>query len=246
MGLTTALVVAAVFLGALTRATFGFGEAVVSMPLLALLPVPLPTAVALVGLIGLTVAALTVFTGWRHVAAAVVGRLAVATALGVPAGLLLVRLAPARVVTTVLGVLLVGYGGYLLAVRSPQPRLAEPGWAYLFGFLAGSLGAAYNFNGVPVVVYGRLGGWDRDRFRGTLQAHFLASGAMVVAGQGLAGLWTGQLAGLYAWSLPAAGLAAGLGTALHRRLPAGRFFPAVAALLVLLGLLLITRGVLRT
>jgi uncharacterized membrane protein YfcA len=63
----TTLVLAAIFIGALTRATFGFGEAVVSMPLLALLPTGLHTAAALVGLGGLTVAVLSLAVGLRHV-----------------------------------------------------------------------------------------------------------------------------------------------------------------------------------
>lgn len=50
------LVVGAIFLGALMRSTFGFGDAVVSMPLLAFLPIPFSVAVALVGLVGFTVA----------------------------------------------------------------------------------------------------------------------------------------------------------------------------------------------
>src|SRR6185312_538338 len=53
-------VVVVVFAGALMRATFGFGEAVVSMPLLALLPMSLHTSISLIGLAGLTVAGLTI------------------------------------------------------------------------------------------------------------------------------------------------------------------------------------------
>ncbi|OJF91855.1 hypothetical protein [Alkalibacterium sp. 20] len=41
------LVIGAVFLGSLMRSTFGFGDSVVSMPLLALFPIPFSTAVSL-------------------------------------------------------------------------------------------------------------------------------------------------------------------------------------------------------
>ena len=70
------LVVAAVFIGALMRTMFGFGEAIVSMPLLALLHIPLNTSVSLIGLAGLTVASLTVVSGWRHIERSVLIRLA--------------------------------------------------------------------------------------------------------------------------------------------------------------------------
>ncbi|WP_066069846.1 hypothetical protein [Neobacillus soli] len=57
------LVVVAVFVGALMRTMFGFGEAIVSMPLRSLLPIPLNTSVSLIGMAGLTVAVLTVVGG---------------------------------------------------------------------------------------------------------------------------------------------------------------------------------------
>ena len=58
-------VMLAVFLGSLMRATFGFGDSVISMPLLALLPIPFSTSVALVGLVGFTVALFFAVSGWK-------------------------------------------------------------------------------------------------------------------------------------------------------------------------------------
>jgi hypothetical protein len=57
------LVVLVVLVGALTRATFGFGEAVVAMPLLPLLPIGLPTAASQMGLVGVTIAVVSVLGG---------------------------------------------------------------------------------------------------------------------------------------------------------------------------------------
>ncbi len=234
----TLLVVAVVFVGALTRATFGFGEAVISMPLLALLPVSLHTSVSLIGLAGLTVAVFAVATGWRHIDRPTLARLALATAAGIPAGLALVTLAPAAVVTTALGAFLITYGGYCLA-RPALPALTRSRWALPFGFAAGALGSAYNFNGVPVVVYGTLARWNPERFRGTLQAHFLISGIFVVTGQALGGLWTPHLFTLYALSLPTIAAATVLGIAAHRRIPTDRFDRYVYILIVTLGVALL-------
>lgn len=234
----TVLTVAIVFLGALTRATFGFGEAVISMPLLALLPIRLHTAVSLIGLAGLTIAVFAVATGWRHIDHRALAYLTATTALGIPAGVALITLAPTAVVTAVLGVCLITYGGYALA-RPAVARLASTRWALPFGFAAGALGSAYNFNGVPVAVYGTLAGWSPHRFRGTLQAHFLLSGAFVVAGQALGGLWTPHLFRLYALSLPALAVATILGIALHRRLPTESFQRYVYVLVAALGVALL-------
>lgn len=234
------LVVAAVLVGALVRATFGFGEAVVSMPLLALLPIGLPTAAALVGLAGLTVALLSTVRGVRDVEVGSLARLSVGTVVGVPAGVALLVLVPEAVIGTVLGAFLVAYGAYSL---SPAARPAHIGdrWAYPFGVAAGALGSAYNFNGVPVVVYATLRRWSPRVFRGTLQAHFVVSGMLVVAGQAAGGLWSLELAWLYAWCLPAIVLATGAGHVLHRRIPTHRFDSFVYGLVVLLGAVLLTR-----
>ena len=97
-----ALVVLVVFIGALMRATFGFGEAVISMPLLALLPINLHTSISLIGLAGLTVAGMTITSGWRHIERSILIWLSAATLLGIPVGLALVKCAPASVVAKLL------------------------------------------------------------------------------------------------------------------------------------------------
>src|SRR5579872_2714337 len=156
---TVVMVVAVVFAGAIMRATFGFGEAVVSMPLLALLPVSLHTSISLIGLVGLTVAAMTITSGWRHIDRSILIWLTIATLAGIPVGLLLVTLAPAVVVTKTLGAFLIVYGIYSLVhdaiTQTAAPDwLSRRGWVLPFGFAAGMLGSAYNITGVPVVVYG--------------------------------------------------------------------------------------------
>lgn len=238
------LVLLAVFIGALMRATFGFGEAVVSMPLLALLPVNLHTSIALIGLAGLTVAAITISKGWRNLDWAILIRLAIAALFGIPAGLILVSFAPARLITCGLGVFLIIYGVYalgkpVLTKKSIKAVLNKPVWALAFGFASGALGSAYNFNGVPIVVYGTLRRWDPKQFRGMLQAHFLISGVMVVSGQAIGGFWTKQVLLLFGFSLPLIILATLLGSFLHRRMPSHKFERYVFALIVLLGLLLL-------
>ncbi|TCP22701.1 hypothetical protein EV207_13444 [Scopulibacillus darangshiensis] len=246
--MTTTLIVsviAAVFVGALMRATFGFGEAVVSMPLLALLPIDLHTAISLIGLAGLTVALLTVVSGWRHIDRPILLRLAAATLIGIPAGLILVTLMPASVVTAGLGFFLIAYGGYsfvrhTVVKAEVQPRFTANYWALPAGFAAGALGSAFNFNGVPVVVYGTMRRWDPERFRGTLQAHFLISGVFVVGGQALGGLWSPDLFVLYGLSLPAILAATLAGVMINKRIPAKKFERYVFLLIILLGALLLT------
>ena len=238
--LVVSLVVLVVFVGALTRATFGFGEAVVAMPLLALLPIGLPTAASLMGLVGLTIAVVSVLGGSRAVDRGVLLRLSLGTLVGVPGGLLLVLLVPEAVVSLLLGLFLVVYGAYALSARAAPAPLATR-WAGPVGIVAGGLGSAYSFHGIPVVVYGTLRGWSPEVFRGTLQAFFLVSGALVVAGQAIGGLWSEELVLLALTALPAVGLAVLLGRVLHTRMPAHRFHHYVHLLVVVLGLVLVVK-----
>lgn len=238
------LVVAVVFAGALMRATFGFGEAVISMPLLALLPISLHTSISLIGLAGLTVAGMTLPSGWRHIDRPTLIRLSVATLLGIPIGLTLVKLAPAGVITKTLGALLIGYSVYSLIrdviTQTTAPSwLSNKGWVFPFGFAAGVLGSAYNVTGIPVVVYGTLRRWNPSRFHGTLQAHFLVAGIFVVIGQALGGLWTANLFLLYGVSLPAIIIATSLGLFLHRYIPTEKFKHYVFFVILALGILLL-------
>lgn len=239
--LVVALVVLAVFVGALTRATFGFGEAVVSMPLLALLPISLHTSVSLVGLAGLTVAFLSLARGQHHVDGRALARLTVGTVAGIPLGVAMLMLVPEHAVSAVLGTLLVAYAAYALLPTTSVGGV-RAAWAYPTGLLAGALGSAYNFNGVPVVAFGTLRNWRPAVFRQTLQAHFLVSGVLVVAGQALGGVWTEELPGLYALCLPALAVATVAGHLVHQRIPAHRFERYVYVLVLVLGVVLAVRG----
>jgi len=238
------LIMAAVFIGAFIRAIFGFGEAVVSMPLLALLSVDLHTSISLVGLAGLTVALFTVVSSWRDVEKPTLVRLVMGALIGIPLGLLLVIQLPASIVTVGLGVFLIVYGSYSfwkisLAKVSQKSKLQAKFWAIPAGIVSGTLGSAYNSHGVPVVVYGTLRRWEPKRFRGTLQAHFLISGIFIVVGQALGGLWTQDLFLLFGLSLPAIIVATLLGMILYKRIPNEKFERYVFLLLVVLGCLLL-------
>lgn len=238
----------AVFLGTLTRTIFGFGEAVVSMPLLALLPLRLPTDVALMGLVSLTVAAVTVTSGWRYVHRRELVPVIISAFAGIPVGLWIVTSVPATLVTGLLGLALVGYGAFSLSQtqRSSDDvrhRAASPIWGVLLGFASGVFGSAYNFTGIPVAIYGSLRGWQPRNFRSTLQAYFLVLGPLIVAGQGMSGMWTLTIGRLYLFSLPAIGAAVVVGTKLQKHISPAKFHRAVFLIAAALGVLLLTRSI---
>ncbi len=237
-----------VFLGALTRTTFGFGESVVSMPLLTLLPVNLHTSISLMGFVGLTVALLAVTTGWRHINRRALIPLVFAALVGIPIGLVMITFVPTKMITGLLGIALIVYGIYsltrhFLMSTETKDRLRHPLWGLLFGFASGVFGSAYNFNGVPVAVYGSLRGWQPNNFRSTMQAYFFISGTLIVAGQGMSGMWNINMFTLYLFSLPAMVVAIIVGTILHRNIPTAQFQRYVFILISTLGAVLFVKSI---
>jgi uncharacterized protein len=226
-----------IFLAALIKATLGFGESLLAMPLLTLM-IGLPTATPLVALVATTLTVLMLGSSWRKIDLRSTWRLLGAAALGVPIGVLLVRLAPAALVTRALGVMLIAFGLFSL-FRPALITLAHPSWSYLFGFLAGVLGSAYNTAGPPMVLYSAAQRWPPARFRATMQGVFLPISLLVLLSHALAGLWSPWVFELYALSLPLMLLAIWLGEQLSRRIAEHRFDRLVYGALVVLGLLLL-------
>jgi len=135
-------------------------------------------------------------------------------------------------------VLLIGFGAY--SFFTPRmPHLRWRGFAYLFGFIAGIIGGAYNTNGPPIVVYGTLRRWSAERFRATMQGYFLPTGLLILIGHGLSGLWTGEVFRFYLSAVP--GVLAGvyLGGKLNRFLAGKGFEKVVYLALVVFGFALL-------
>lgn len=236
----TEAVVGIVFAAALLRSAIGFGDAVLAMPLLALV-VGLRTASPLVAFMGPTISVLILVGSWRRIELKAAGRLVAATLAGIPVGIYGLARLPEEPLKVVLGVLVLGYG--LFGLWKPAARIREErGWLPWFvGLTAGVLGGAYNTNGPPVVAYGMLRGWPPESFRATLQGYFLPTGLAILAGHGLAGMWTGEVLRAYLYSLPAIVLGVALGGLLNRRLPHALFARLVYVTLAAAGALLLLR-----
>jgi len=181
-------VVAIVGFAALVRSTFGFGDALIGMPLLALL-LPLRSATPLMAFVGPTLAILLLIREWRHLEVRSALRLILATLAGIPLGLFFLKRVDERAVNMALAVVIILFALYNL-FRPGLLRLRTERSSWAFGFAAGVLGAAYNTNGPPVILYGVLRGWRPETFRATLQGYFLPTGTAILIGQGIAGLWT--------------------------------------------------------
>ena len=233
----TLLTLTILFVSTLTRSTFGFGDALIAMPLLSLI-IGVQTATPLVAFVAPTIALTIVWSNWRSINLNATWRLIISSLIGIPVGVLVLKTAPEEIVKSFLGLAIILVSLYNL-VKPRLMTLTQQKWAYLFGFVAGVLGGAYNTNGPPVVIYGALNRWPPERFRATLQGYFLPTGLFILVGHGLGGLWTAQVLRLYALALPVVLIAILLGGKLNRRISPGRFEKFIYMTLVGLGLLLL-------
>ncbi len=230
------------FIATLIRSAFGFGEALVAVPLLAF-SIPLEVAAPLAVLVSITVAAIVVVQDWKHIHLRSSGWLVFSTLFGIPLGLLLLTSSHQRLVKAALGVIIMAFSIYSLAGSSP-PELKRDsrGWLFACGLCAGILGGAYGMNGPPLVIYGAMRRWTAQHFRATLQGYFLPASIIGMGGYWLAGLWTPAVTHYYLLSLPVTLLGVFLGRVINHRLHGEAFLKYIYLGLTGIGALLLVQA----
>jgi uncharacterized protein len=242
MDTITLQVLGVVFVATLIRSTFGFGEGLIAVPLLALI-LPVEIAAPVVVLLSITIAAVVVVQDWRKIHVRSTGWLLAPTFVGIPLGIALLRSVHQNGVKAALAILIIAFSGYsLVGKRPPELREDSRGWLLGCGFLAGVLGGAYGMNGPPLVIYGAMRRWSPQHFRATLQGYFLPASLVAMAGYWLAGLWVPAVTHYYLISLPAALPAIFLGRVLNHRLRGEAFLKYVYGGLVCVGALLLIQA----
>lgn len=236
-------VAAVLFVAAVVRSALGFGDAVVAMPVLAMI-LGLRTATPLVAFVGPTISLLILAGNWRKVEFKTAGRLIVATLVGIPFGVYGLSRLPETPLKIALGAIILAYGIIGLAERLKRIANEPKRFPWIVGWIAGVLGGAYNTNGPPVVAYGLLHGWPPESFRATLQGYFLPTGLAIVAGHGLGGLWTPTVFRTYLFALPGIVLGVVLGGLLNKRISHELFTKLVYASLALMGAAMLLRELL--
>ena len=231
----TLFILLVVFVATLVRSTFGFGEALIAVPLLAFF-LPVREAAPLAVLLSISIAAIVVLQDWKHIHLRSAAGLLAATVFGIPAGLLLLTHASEQAIKAALGVLIALFALYSLASKkTPHLQTDKPIALLLAGFIAGVFGGAYGMNGPPLVIYGSLRRWSAQQFRATLHAYFLPASILGMIGFWSAGLWTPPVTHAYLASLPAMLPAVFLGRALNRRMGGAVFVRYVYGGLLLIG-----------
>ena len=106
-------VLSILFVATLIRSAFGFGEALIAVPLLAFF-IPLDMAAPLAVLVSITVAAVVVVQDWNKIHLRSTGWLVFSTLFGIPLGLLLLMSSHQRLVKGTLAVIIIAFAVYAL------------------------------------------------------------------------------------------------------------------------------------
>jgi uncharacterized protein len=245
--ITTLHVLLVVFVATLIRSTFGFGEALIAVPLLAL-TIPVQVAAPLAVLLSITIAAVVVVQDWRKIHVRSTGWLLAPTFVGIPLGVLLLTAGHQSAVKAALALVIIAFSGYSLVsarigAQPPALHTDSRPWLLGCGFLAGVLGGAYGMNGPPLVLYGAMRRWSPQHFRATLQGYFLPASVVAMIGYWLTGLWVPAVTHYFLWSLVVVLPAIFLGRAANHRLRGEAFLEIVHGGLVCVGLILLVQAV---
>ncbi len=227
----------------LIRSAFGFGEALIAVPLLAFC-IPLGVAAPLAVLVSITVAGIIVVQDWKRIHLGSTFWLVLSTLFGIPLGLLLLMSSHQKIVKAALAVIIMAFSTYSLIGRTPlELRRESRFWLLACGFCAGVLGGAYGMNGPPLAVYGAMRRWSAQNFRATLQGYFLPASLIGMGGYWLAGLWTSTVTHYYLISLPVTILGVFLGRVINHRLRGEVFLKYLYIGLASIGALLLVQTI---
>jgi uncharacterized membrane protein YfcA len=219
------------------RTAFGFGEALIAVPLLSLfLPVKVSTPVAV--LASILIALVAVVRDWRHIHFRSAQRLLLATALGIPFGLLILRYIPEEITKGLLGAFLLLFA-MLSLFKTDLFSLKNDRFIWLFGFIAGVTGGSYGMNGPPLAVYGASRGWSPQQFRATIQAYFLPASLLGMIGYWVSGLWTKEVNVVFGSSLPSIALGIMAGNRFSKVADKGGFVRFLYGALILVALIIL-------
>lgn len=236
------MVVLVLFLAALIRSTFGFGDALISMPLLSLF-LPIATVVApLVSLISILTSCLILSSDWRTVHWSSTWKLLISAIAGIPVGMYGARHVDEWLVKLFLASLILSFAGFNLW----KPRLftlKSDHSIWVFGFSSGIFGGAYNAFGPPLVIFGTLRQWSPAQFRSTIQGYALPVVIFVVIGHSVAGFQYERVFNYFLIAGVFVTLAVAIGRRIHHRFQGDRFRQSIYVLLFAVGTMLALQSI---
>ncbi len=216
---------------------FAFGMVALSLWLHFLDPV---VAGPLVVLCSLTGQLITTFSLHRSFRPDLFWPFILGGALGIPLGVMILKIAEPGPLKRGFGLFLVVYSTYALLRRSFKPvlaggRLADGG----IGMVGGVMGGMAGLSGVIPVLWCDLRGWGKEIGRGVYQPFNIAMHALALAGMAFAGLLGPEVWAAFAICAPAIVIGTFAGLRLYARVDERQFRRIVLWLVLVSGLALV-------
>lgn len=252
MTIEVVVVLFAVFAACFTHGAVGFGNAMVMLPLLGL-ALSVQVAVPIVALLAPFITLYVLYYNRSGFDKVTVLWLLIASVVGLPLGLAVLKMGAPDGVKHLLGVFLMFYAVYAMymeyRVRKTGPVLPEApdavepafNWwrdragAAVAGFVSGITAGAFSMNGPPVIIYGSACAWPREKFKSVLQGYFFVNNIMLVVSHAATGLTTKTVLFYAAVGAPAAVVGLLIGERLSGRFNQNQFRLGVIMLIFVLG-----------
>jgi uncharacterized membrane protein YfcA len=221
-------------------AGFAFGMVAAAIWLHALVPVQ---TTALIVAYALLVQGYAVWKLRKAIAPARLWPFIVGSAIGVPAGLAVLRWVPAAQIRLGTGVLLILFSVYNL----PRPKMPSVAWAGRvgdgsIGVLNGALGGATGLGGILPTIWSGMRGWTRDEQRAVFQPTAVFTFVLCLLAFGGTGVVTQDVLRLFAIGLPALIAGTLLGWSIYGKLDETTFRKIVLSLLLISGFAILFTG----
>ncbi len=228
-----------VFISAFVQAITSFGSALVSMSILPFI-LPMHFVTPLVALNGTCITALNFIRHHQHFDPVKIMPLIIGALFGIPIGIFLLVHMPESIIKKSLATVIIVYALYSLSNSNAKIHTNQKA-GYIFGFIAGCLGGAFNTDGPPVVVYTTTQHWSKDQINISLSSYFLMSGSMLIIMHTVGGLLTKEVAYSFITLLPAIVLGFFMGSIVYTKIDQLMFKKIILFLLITIALLLIIK-----
>lgn len=223
-----------------TQGITGFGFGLLAIPLLSLF-IDIKTAVPLCSLLGILITAFLSLRLRKHIDRRKILPLLFGCIPGVAVGTLVLKKAPTKLLSLLLGVMLIAYTLYRLTNKQQQGSI-HPRWAYVAGFFTGAISSAFSAGGPPTIIYTTLRGWNKNEIKATLSGFFLAGGLAVITSHAFAGLTTNLVIHYFLLSAPVVTAGVFIGSLLYERIDTSAYLILLQYLLLAMGILMIWKG----
>lgn len=233
------LVILTVTAAAFIQGFSGFGFALFSLPILSFL-IGIKTAVPLIAVCGLTNNLFLIIDLKQHIKLFELKRLIAGAAVGIPIGAIFLSKADPEILKTILGIFVIAFV-IMNLFQIIKPRGLNKNFGYLFGWLSGLFGGAFNTNGPPILIYFYLQGWDKFKQKASITGFFIVTSVIIVITHSLTGVLNSHVLHFYYYSVVGVILGSYIGVKLFNKVSTKLFNKVLLYGLLVISFFLILR-----